>query len=217
VNGFILEILIKVILIILAMGFWHFTQKLLAKQHSNANEEIFDLIHQWTDRINLSLYNSPKASRYLLLSSSFIIDICVLFLFTYAFVGPSIEPLIGLILIFTLRQMNQFITMLPLPKRMIWKDPGFPSLFVTYGVSRDMFFSGHTALAAYTFFVLSAQFGAWGFCLGAVVLIFEASTVILLRAHWTMDVFTGIVVAHLVHYIVRDLSPILDSWMALYS
>ena len=30
---------------------------------------------------------------------------------------------------------------------MIWRNPGFPSLLVTYGVSNDFFISGHTAIA----------------------------------------------------------------------
>ena len=32
---------------------------------------------------------------------------------------------------------------------MIWRNPGFPSLLVTYGTASDLFFSGHTAIAVY--------------------------------------------------------------------
>ena len=36
---------------------------------------------------------------------------------------------------------------LPPPRGMIWRNPGVPSLLVTYGVSADFFISGHTGIA----------------------------------------------------------------------
>ena len=48
---------------------------------------------------------------------------------------------------------------------MIWRSPGVPSLLVTYGVSNDLFFSGHTALAVYG----AIELGRWGGPAWAVV------------------------------------------------
>jgi len=45
--------------------------------------------------------------------------------------------------------MAQATTALPAPPGMLWRDPGFPSLLVTYSVGNDFFFSGHTAFAVF--------------------------------------------------------------------
>ena len=55
----------------------------------------------------------------------------------------------GLLILFGLRQLCQGLCALPPPEGMIWRNPGFPSLLVTYGTATDLFFSGHTAIAVY--------------------------------------------------------------------
>ena len=51
------------------------------------------------------------------------------------------------------------------------------------------------AIAVYGAATLAGHWGAWGLALGLAVAFFEAITVLILRAHYTMDVFTGIVCA----------------------
>lgn len=99
-----------------------------------------------------------------------------------------------------LRQVSQYLSALPAPEGMVWRDPEFPSLFVTYGVSNDLFFCGHTALAVFGGLTLSAVSPslAW---IGGGLALFEILTVLALRAHWTMDVYAGAVTAVLVYTI----------------
>src|SRR6185295_6639865 len=78
---------------------------------------------------------------------------------------------------------------------MIWRHPGFPLLLVTYGVPNDLFFSGHTAIAVLGACVLARSLGRIGIALGLLIAIFEIATVVLLRAHYTMDIFTGAITA----------------------
>ncbi len=78
---------------------------------------------------------------------------------------------------------------------MIWRSPGVPSLLVTYGVSTDLFFSGHTALAVLGAIELGRLQKPWLRRLGLAAAVFEAGTVLILRAHWTMDVFAGALAA----------------------
>ena len=98
---------------------------------------------------------------------------------------------------------------------MIWRDPGVPSLLVTYGTSNDLFFSGHTAIAAYAALELAQRFGAWGMALGAAFLLLEAATVLVLRAHYTLDVFAGAVTALAVWILVQHAAPPVDAWLAM--
>ena len=108
----------------------------------------------------------------------------------------------------------QALTALPPPEGMIWRYPGVPSLLVTYGVATDLFFSGPHGDRG-----LGRPRDRPAAVPGAararlLVALFEATTVIVLRAHYTMDVFTGVVVALLVDaYADRWARPI-DQWLA---
>jgi PAP2 superfamily C-terminal len=64
---------------------------------------------------------------------------------------------------------------------------------VTYGVSNDYFFSGHTAIAVLAVIEIARLGRRWLTTLGVLIALFEIATVLILRAHYTMDVFTGIV------------------------
>jgi len=64
---------------------------------------------------------------------------------------------------------------------------------VTYGVSNDYFFSGHTAIAVLGASEMARLGKRWVTAVGVLIAMFEVATVLVLRAHYSMDVFTGIV------------------------
>ena len=70
-----------------------------------------------------------------------------------------------------------------------------PSLFVTYGVGNDFFFSGHTALAVYGAMQLAGLGVPAVTIAGVVVAVLQVVAVIALRAHWTVDVVAGLAAA----------------------
>jgi hypothetical protein len=98
---------------------------------------------------------------------------------------------------------------------MIWRDPGFPSLFVTYGTATDLFFSGHTAIAVYGCLELGRLGGPPAIAIGVLIALIEVTTVLVLRAHYTMDVFTGAVTALWVFGIAGELAPAVDGLLGL--
>jgi len=105
---------------------------------------------------------------------------------------------------------------------MIWYDPGFPTLLVTYGVATDFFFSGHTGLAVLGAVELvrmgtSPQGKRRWLALGIAIAVFEATTVLVLRAHYTMDVFTGAVVARYASMLAARISPSCDRFLGKLS
>jgi len=203
-------IISRLILVAVALSLWFLTQKLISLR-SFAGQGIQDKVHDWTAAWNSSLNRSPSRSKFLLVSSSLGIDLFGLYLLGAGIFGASITPFIGLIVLFSLRQLSQYLTALPPPQGMIWYHPGVPSLFVTYGVSNDLFFSGHTALAVYGALQL-ADCGSLALTtLAAVVALYEITVVLLLRAHWTMDVYAGAVTALLVNSIAHQLGPWIDT------
>lgn len=209
-----MNLAIKIGITVVAVALWLFTQKLLGNRKNFSKDAIGDLIHNWTAKWNSHLNQSPKLANALLISSSLVIDALGVFMIASALFGESMRPLIAMIVLFSLRQVNQAITFLPIPQGMIWRDPGVPSLFVTYGVSNDLFFSGHTALAVLGALEL-AQWGGPGFMiLAGFVIVFEVAVVLLLRAHWTLDVFAGAVTGLWVYDIVDRFVPALDRWIS---
>jgi hypothetical protein len=65
----------------------------------------------------------------------------------------------------------------------------------SYDVATDFFFSGHTAIAVLASIEVANPAGGWLAVAAGVIAAFEALTVLVLRAHYTMDVLTAVVAA----------------------
>ena len=205
----------RLVIVVCGLGVWFWTQSLIGTRTPIARGHgIGDAIHDWTAPWNAWLQAHPSAANALLIGSSAGIDALGVFVIGATIFGRSVRPFLGLILLFGLRQICQALCSLPPPEHMIWHDPGFPSLLVTYGVSNDLFFSGHTALAVYGAMEL-ARLGRRplvGLAVG--VGIFEMTAVLVLRAHYTMDVFAGGVTALVVAFLAERVAAPCDRWLA---
>jgi hypothetical protein len=208
----------RVVLIGAGLGLWYLTQSLLAKRTTLQSDPdggaICDGIHQLTAPWHRKLLANTRAANLLLIFSSLVIDLLGFYLLGSAIVGPTFRPFIGLLMLFALRQICQAFCPLPPPSGMIWRNPGFPTVLVTYGTSNDLFFSGHTAIAIYGAVYLGSTLGPIGIALGILVAIFEIGTVLILRAHYTMDVFTGAITALYVNQLAWKFAPCVDQFLA---
>jgi hypothetical protein len=175
-----------------ALIIWFWTQSLIGAR-SVPNAGIGDRLHTVTTAANSYLLGHPALANFLLIMSSGIIDLLGIFLLSRWIFGASIRPFLGLVIVLGLRQIMQWLVALPAPPNAIWHYPGFPSLLVTYGVSNDYFFSGHTAIAVLAVTEIARVGRRWLTALGVLIVVFEIAAVLILRAHYTMDVFTGIV------------------------
>src|SRR5271155_2587651 len=197
----------------LALGIWFWTQSLIAHRAAPASG-VGDAIHKLTAGLNSYFYNSPNAANAMLILSSALIDGLALFLLWRWLFGPSVRPFLGLVLLLGLRQVMQAICALPAPPNMIWHYPGFPSLLVTYNVGNDFFFSGHTAIAVFGGIELARMGKRWLSMVALAIVLFEIATVLILRAHYTMDVFTGLLAALCVARFCTVVSPRIDAWLS---
>ena len=204
---------VKAIVAVVGLVAWFFTQALIARR-AFPQGRIGDRVHAWTEPLNRRLREHPRRANALLVVTSGGIDMLGLFLVGMAVFGPSIRPFLGLAILFALRQICQGLCALPAPDGMIWRNPGFPSLLVTYGTTSDLFFSGHTAIAVYGALELAHSSGPAFAILGAAIAVVEAATVLVLRAHYTMDVFTGAVDALWAWCASSVLAPGIDAWLA---
>lgn len=192
----------RIALTAVALVIWFWTQSLIgARPLPDAG--IGDRAHLATASLNLYFHCHHAAANALLSISSAIIDLLgVLLLSRWIFAG-DVRPFASLVIVLGLRQIMQACVTLPAPPGAIWHDPGFPSLLVTYGVAHDYFFSGHTAIAVVGAGELARLGKRWLTAAAIVVVAFEAATVLVLRAHYTMDVFTGLVTGLLAMYLAE--------------
>jgi PAP2 superfamily protein len=204
--------LLRLGFVIVALVLWFWTQSLIGSRP--AHSKIGDGLHNLTSSINAHLLAHPKSANALLIASSIIIDMLGIFILASAIVGRSITPFLSLLMLFALRQLVQGLCPLPPPEGMIWRHPGFPSLLVTYEVTGDLFFSGHTALAVLGACVIAKSWGRIGIVIGLLIALFEITTVVLLRAHYTMDIFTGLIAALWIWTVAQRLGPKADKLLS---
>lgn len=202
---------VRLVVVILGLAAWFGTQSLISQRPSGSGV-IGDGLLQMLAPIHAFLWENERAANALLIASSAVIDLLGIFLLLWSILGPSIRPFFGLLMLFGLRQVCQALCALPPPEGMIWRDPGFPSLLVTYGVSNDLFFSGHTAIAVYGAIEI-ARLGRGWVPLGIALAVFETITVLVLYAHYTMDVFTGIIAALYIAGVAARFAPNVDRWL----
>ncbi len=188
---------VRAALVVGGIVLWYATQAVLAKRVPKVGYEVplTDGVHVLTARLHHRYFTNAAAGNRLLIASSLVIDVLGFYLIGSAIFGVSIRPYLGLVMVFALRQICQMLCPLPAPSGMVWHYPGVPAILVTYGTANDLFFSGHTAIAVYAAATLAGHWGTWGLAVGLAIALFEAVTVLVLRAHYTMDVFTGIICA----------------------
>lgn len=205
-------ILLKCAFIALALVIWFRTQKLIgAKAGGN---RLADGVHRATFRAYRYLRKHPRVADRALLVSSLFIDALGISLFLLALLGPTLAPFLGIVIVFSLRQICQMCCTVPPPRGMIWRDPGFPSILVTYDVGNDMFFSGHTALAVLGAIEICHAAPSGLGALAVLVALGEVIVVLLLRAHYTMDVIAGAFAAWFASDIAHRIAPAVDRWLA---
>ena len=198
--------------IVVALVIWHWTQKLIgARGHPLTG--LGDWIHDLTAPVHRWFTQHDRAANRLLITSSFFIDAFGLFMIGASLFGPSFAPFIGILIVFTLRQACQAMCSLPPPPGIIWRDPGVPSLLVTYGVANDFFFSGHTALAVLGALEVTHLAPGWLAAAAWLIALGEIAVVLVLRAHYTLDIIAGAFAAFLAHDIARKIAPVVDSWL----
>lgn len=195
------------------LGLWFWTQNLIGEQQHERGT-IGDTIHVLLAEPNLYLQTHRSSASALLIVSSAVIDVLGIFLLLQSIFGPTLRPFLGLLLLFGMRQICQMLTTLDPPAGMVWHDPGFPSLLVTYHVATDFFFSGHTGIAVLGAVELTRWGGRRWLWVGIAIVVFEATTVLLLRAHYTMDVFTGAVAARYATLLAHRIAPWCDSTLS---
>lgn len=195
-----------------ALVLWFWTQSLIARK-SSPKEGIGDVVHDLTAPWHRYFATHPRAANAALITSSIFIDLFGLSLIGAAIFGPTFAPFLAVLIVFGLRQICQGLSTLPPPPGIIWRNPGFPALLVTYDVGNDFFFSGHTALAVLGAIEAACLGPSWLAALAGCIAVGEVIIVLILRAHYTLDVVGGALAAFFAAEVSAKLSPAVDAWL----
>ena len=209
------HIIVRIGFVAVALVLWFWTQKKISeKAPPPASGGIGDRLHSLSAPLHQWLLVHPHAADATLIATSALIDVFGIYLLGSTILGHTLQPFIAMLVVFVLRQVCQCTVTLPPPPGIIWRHPGFPSLLVTYGVSNDFFFSGHTAISVLAALQLAHVGPPWVATLGVIVTVIEAVTVIVLRAHYTMDVFAAIFAAWAADVIAMRIAPFFDGLLS---
>jgi membrane-associated phospholipid phosphatase len=202
----------RVAVVVGALLLWYWTQALIGRK-AQSKESIGDLIHEVTAPLHGYFVANPRAANRALIISSLFIDVTGLSLIGAAIFGPTFAPFLAILVVFAFRQICQAVSTLPPPPGIIWRNPGFPALLVTYSVGNDFFFSGHTALAVLGA-IEAANYGpVWLAIVATVIALGEVVIVLVLRAHYTLDVVAGALAAFVAADIAGKLASTVDGWL----
>lgn len=185
--------LLRVVIMVAALAIFRAVEELVGSR--GLPDRIDDLMHDLFTPVNGVLQSNPRLTDALLIVITGLVDVAGVGLAIGAIVSRSVRPLVGLLLLYAMRQSVEILCELPVPGGMIWRYPGFPSLLVDYGVMGDFFFSGHTALIAYATLELATLRRWWLTALGVGGTFLVIAVLFSLRAHYTMDVFTAVIAA----------------------
>jgi hypothetical protein len=176
--------------------------------------KIDDLLQQSTTGLNAYLHSTEWLADVFMIVYSILGDAIVLVLIICAIVQSSIRPVLPLLIFMVLRQTMQLLVSFPIDPSLIWHYPGFPSLFSSYNVSGDFYFSAYAGI-----YILGAMEFAeifhhrWLTALSFFFTFLIAFIDIVLRSHYTTDIYTSIITAVFAYLFTQGFIPPVDHFL----
>lgn len=194
--------------------FWHFTQMFLEHDNNNNinNDKIVDRLHNSIiiKKLHNYLLNNMHITKLLIMVTTLMIDINMIYFFLEFIINNKIKPIILLIGGVILRQLCQYINRLPTPEYVLWFDPGFPTLIMNYKVTNDFFFSGHTLVSLIFGVELFLSNNIYVKLYSIFYMISEILFILTSRSHYFMDVYGAISTYFMMAYIYDNYSMFLS-------
>jgi hypothetical protein len=173
-----------------------------------------DVLQEISGAVNAYAWEHPSFARALLILYSGFGDLAVFSLFIFSVLKKSIRPILPLFIFVILRLVMQHLVVLPLPEGLIWYDPGISSLFSNYLVYNDFYFSAYVGINVLATLYRRELHLPWLNWVGYLVIVFQIFAALVLRAHYTTDIYTSVMTAILAFLIAKKLSLEIDRCFA---
>ena len=203
--------LLALIIVICAVSY-QFSQHLIGTRISTPCL-IQDLLQFWTRDANAFLNTHQGAANALIILNSLFGDLSILMLLGVTLWRASVRSFVPLFVFIFFRQALQLLITFPPMPGMIFHDPGFPSLFVNYASDTSFYFSAFVGTNILSALERSYWKIRWVNGVGVLIVLFVAITDILLRTHYTADLYTSMIVALFAFYFTQNLSARIDHYL----
>jgi hypothetical protein len=168
--------------------------------HKNSCNKFEDRTFELTKKIHNIFQNNMILTKGLFILTSLIIDIFHIILVLDYILNDNFDEVKILICTFIIRQISQYFVSFPQPEGILWTYPGFKSIFVTYEITNDFYFSGHTSISVICLMFL--QRNGYSF-IGYLNLGLQIFTLIVTRSHYFPDIMTGYMTGYMTPYFVK--------------
>jgi hypothetical protein len=146
--------------------------------------------------LSYKIVEFPVYGNILLGVDSFCVDSVILFMSFYWMIhAQSHNFAITVFMFYLIRAGALNLAKFPLPDPYLFNDPGFPSIFVPYGKTNDLYYSGHIGLT--TIVVLECISYKWKRFLFFAIFTFLTTgfMLIVLGVHYSNDIIIGFAAA----------------------
>lgn len=172
---------------------------------------IKDNIFIMTESMNAYFREDESRRNAFVIFCSTLLDILVLVSFgRFALYATTFRLFIALILFYSIRAIIQAICTLEQPEGYDWGYPGWFSLTVPYGITNDFFYSGHVGVCFIFYLEFSAIGWFWLSMFSLLTMVFQIVLMIALRAHYSIDMISGVAFGHFFWIMAEKYSYLID-------
>ena len=151
---------------------------------------------RWTTEIIIDVIaNNMTANHIFVGLDSFCLDAFIITFLVIYFWRGSLATMYAAVLFYTARGLSIVISgQWPKMSPYLFFDPGFPSIFIPYDPTNDLYFSGHVGLATSLTLVCFHNGQKWMGYIGIVVACYTLVMLLSVGVHYTNDFVIGFVV-----------------------
>lgn len=187
--------------VLMGTKLWYKIQHLVKLDETPANN-VIDRVHdsEWCRALNKYFTENAIIWRSCTIFTTLLFDIFLLINAYDVIIYGNMLPYYMTFSAMILRHMCVSINRLPPPQRLHWKDPGVPTVFMTYDTIHDFFFSGYTTFSLITGLNVF-YWNTFTMIMVPIFIVSEILFVIVSNGHYMMDVYAGIMTYFGLRYI----------------
>jgi len=203
-------LIIKTIVFIVAYTFMILNSAMNLAQPASVPQCLLDLSHEVTTPINKWLSENEGSKNALIIVSSLFVDITVVInAIAWIIYGKNLRLVFAVVTFFAFKIFLQEVFYFRVPDGYLWSYPGFPSLTVPYYTADDFFFSAEIGLCMIALLDFRSRKMTLMKFFAAFTIVLECFVFISTRAHYIIDLTTGVVAGHYFYWVG---SWIDDAW-----
>ena len=194
----------QLFVIISALVIWHLSQIFISSA-VNTDNRMIDRLHDLSviRSMNKYLKDNIDITKFHFILTSLLIDINGTYIALKFLYSNDYKPTIILLGGIILRQICQFINSSPMPENVIWLDPNFPAIIVTYYATNDFFFSGHTYISICAGMEIMKINSVFAKLYAILFIFYEIMFIIVINGHYFMDIYGAIATYFMMTYLTN--------------